>query len=195
MKNFEQVDYTSIQNGDFELPEEVKKQAEENDARANEAYHTDDWFEAPEEMGTTPKPIKEEPTQEREYSQERLFKGLDGEVYTEDEWNSPAIIGGPTRKEVEGWKEKYDNNVYFLPFESGIHVFRTLKRDEYREIIRNAKLTSLDREEAIASKCVLFPYDFSIEKMAQRNAGEPSLLSEVVMEKSGFVAKTGAIKL
>lgn len=195
MRNFEQVDYTSIQNGDFELPEEVKKQAEENDARANEAYHTDDWFEAPEEMSTTPKPIKEEPTQEREYSQERLFKGFDGEVYTEDEWDSPAIIGGPTRKEVEGWKEKYDNNVYFLPFESGIHVFRTLKRDEYREIIRNAKLTSLDREEAIASKCVLFPYDFSIEKMAQRNAGEPSLLSEVVMEKSGFVAKTGAIKL
>ncbi len=195
MRNFEQVDYTSIQNGDFELPEEVKKQAEENDARGNEPYHTDDRFEAPEEMSTTPKPIKEEPTQEREYSQERLFKGFDGEVYTEDEWDSPAIIGGPTRKEVEGWKEKYDNNVYFLPFESGIHVFRTLKRDEYREIIRNAKLTSLDREEAIASKCVLFPYDFSIEKMAQRNAGEPSLLSEVVMEKSGFVAKTGAIKL
>lgn len=195
MRNFEQIDYTSIQNGDFELPEEVKKQAEENDARANEPYHTDDRFEAPEEMSTTPKPIKEEPTQEREYSQERLFKGFDGEVYTEDEWDSPAIIGGPTRKEVEGWKEKYDNNVYFLPFESGIHVFRTLKRDEYREIIRNAKLTSLDREEAIASKCVLFPYDFSIEKMAQRNAGEPSLLSEVVMEKSGFVAKTGAIKL
>ena len=202
MSKFEQVDYTSIQNGDFELPEEVKKQAEENDKKANEinnAYRKDDLFETPE-MKEVEKneedfgiaiPQESEPT----YSNELTHKGYGGEMYTDDEWDSPAIIGGPTRKEIEGWKSKFNGNVYFLSFDTGIHIFRSLTRSEYREIIRSSKLTSLDREEAIASKCVLFPYDFSIESMDDKNAGEPSLLSETIMEKSGFVAKTGAIKL
>ena len=208
MSKFEQVDYSSIQQGDFELPEEVKKQAEVNDQAAKSTYHTDDWFEAPEETKHEPEPlenkqqeeavddvVEEEQNQDYAYSNELKFKGFEGEMYTEEEWDAPAIIGGPSRKEIEGWKTKFKGNVYFLSFETGIHIFRPLTRSEYREIIRASKLTALDREEEISVKCVLFPYDFSIEDMGKRNAGEPSLLSESIMEKSGFVAKMGAIKL
>lgn len=123
-----------------------------------------------------------------------IYTGVDGTRYTAQEWFSPAIVGGPTRQEVEEWKKRYEN-VYFIPFDSEVYIFRCLARPEYREIIRDPKLTALDREERIAEKCVLYPRDFSAEKMEKTNAGIPSLISEVIMEKSGFVAKTGAIKL
>jgi hypothetical protein len=117
------------------------------------------------------------------------------DMYTKEEWEAPVFENGPTRKEVEAWKEKY-GQVYFTPFDDLIVIWRTLSRPEYREIIRNQELTMLDREEMIADKCVLFPYDFSCAKYTQNGmAGIPSLLSEMIMDKSGFVSKTGPIKL
>lgn len=125
----------------------------------------------------------------------RWFKGYDGEEYTEDEWNAPVMRGGPSRKEVEGWKERFGGLVYFTPFEGDVFVWRTLQRPEYREIIRDQTLTALDREEYFTEKCVLYPYDFSIEKIKKSRAGIASLLSEMIMDKSGFVAQSAPIKL
>lgn len=130
-----------------------------------------------------------------EQEEEELIKTASGEVYTKEEWESPVFANGPTRKEVEAWKEKY-GQVYFTPFEDLIVIWRTLSRPEYREIIRNQDLTMLDREEIIADKCVLFPYDFSCKKYTENGrAGIPSLLAEMIMDKSGFVAKSAPIKL
>jgi len=140
----------------------------------------------------------EENNQEPEYDptvkKEIVYYGVDGTEYNEEEWNSPVIKFGPTRKEVEGWKERH-GDVYFTPFESQVFVWRTLKRPEYREVIRDNTLTALDREEVFTERCVLFPYDFSIEKILKSRAGIASLLSEMVMDKSGFVAQSGPVKL
>ncbi len=126
---------------------------------------------------------------------EEMYKGFDGESYTKEEWLSPVVHNGPTRREVEGWKEKHGGFVYFTPFDGSVFVWRTLSRPEYREIVRDTTLTALDREELFTEKCVLFPYDFSLEKIKKSRAGIASLLSEMIMEKSGFVAQSAPIKL
>lgn len=123
--------------------------------------------------------------------EEELIRGQ----WTKEEWLSPVVEGGPTRQEVEEWKDKY-GNVYFTPFEGEIFIWRTLSRPEYREVIRNTELNMLDREEIITDKCVLFPRNYSCQTYTSKGrAGVPSLLSEMIMDKSGFVAQSAPIKL
>lgn len=137
---------------------------------------------------------KKERVEAEEEKEEKFYIGADGTKYTEEEWNSPVVRNGPLRKEVEGWKKRY-KHVYFTPFEDEIYVWRTLQRPEYREIIRDTTLTALDREELFTEKCVLYPYDFSLEKIKKSRAGIASLLAEMIMDKSGFVAQSAPIKL
>ena len=132
-----------------------------------------------------------EEVQEEVVQEKPLIRGL----WTEEEWQSPVIQGGPTRQEIEEWKDRY-GSVYFTPFEGETFIWRTLGRSEYREIIRNTDLTMLDREEHITDKCVLFPRNFSCGEYTKTGkAGVPSLLSEMIMDKSGFVAQSAPIKL
>lgn len=138
---------------------------------------------------------KEEPGEEYIPEPEmKYYTGHDGIQYTEEEWLSPVIRNGPTRREVEGWKARHEH-VYFTPFDGETFVWRTLQRPEYREIISDTSMTALDREELFTEKCVLFPYDFSMEKIKKSRAGIASLLSEMIMDKSGFVAQSAPIKL
>jgi hypothetical protein len=134
----------------------------------------------------------EETVPETKEPEEELIMGL----YTKEEWTSPVVNGGPTRQEVEEWKKKH-GKVYFTPFDGEIFIWRVLKRPEYREIIRQTEITMLDREELITDKIVLFPRDFNIKEYIENGgpAGVPSLLSEMAMDKSGFVAQSAPIKL
>ncbi|MBO3794273.1 hypothetical protein [Bacillus subtilis] len=126
---------------------------------------------------------------------EKVYKGYDGTEYSEVEWLSPAINNGPTRKEIEDWKAKYSGLIYFVPFDGDVFIFRPLERPEYREVVSNTTLSALDREEVFTEKCVIYPDDFSLEKIKKGRAGIASLLAEMIMEKSGFVAQTAPIKL
>ncbi|WP_225446649.1 tail chaperonin [Paenibacillus rhizovicinus] len=114
--------------------------------------------------------------------------------YTQEELETEIFPEGPTRLEVEQWKEKY-RGVYFTPFDDEVFVWRTLERPEYKECIADRTLTQLDREEIYTEKCVLFPRNYSREKMRNDKAGIPSLLAEMIMDKSGFVAQAAPIKL
>lgn len=129
-----------------------------------------------------------------ENNSNQVFVGADGTEYTQQEWNSPVVRNGPTRGEVENWKKQY-GSIYMTPFDDEIYVWRTLQRPEYREIIRDTALTALDREEKFTEKCVLYPYGFSLEKIKESRAGIPSLLAEMIMEKSGFVSQSAPIQL
>lgn len=155
-----------------------------------------DLLEITEELQQTPAP--EAPVVHEvkapEPMKQKMHEGADGEWYTDEEWKSPVMANGPTREEVEGWKARY-KDVFFVPYSGKVYVFRALRRPEYREIIRDQTLTALDREEHFTERCVLYPYNFSIEAISQGDAGVPSLLSEMIMDKSGFVAQSAPIKL
>jgi hypothetical protein len=101
---------------------------------------------------------------------------------------------GPTKKQVEEWKKEY-GDIYFTPFEEDIYIWKTLQRNEYREIIAQKDVSAMDREEVFVEKCVLFPEGFTKEKMTNGKAGVPSILAEMIMDKSGFVAQSLPIKL
>ena len=148
-----------------------------------------------EKVQPEPEVVPEEKEKVQPKPEVVMYAGYDGVQYTEEEWVSPVVHNGPTRREVEGWKDRHEGHVYFTPFSNEVFVWRTLMRPEYREIIRDTSLTALDREEMFTEKCVLYPYDFSLEKIKKSRAGIASLLSEMIMDKSGFVAQSAPIKL
>lgn len=104
--------------------------------------------------------------------------------------------GGPTFNELEDWKSRFNGEVYMTEFEEDdIYIWRPIKRKEYKDISKIQGADQFYKEERICEKCVLFPKNYSYVAMTNGKAGTPSLLSELILEKSGFVAKTGAMKL
>jgi hypothetical protein len=117
-------------------------------------------------------------------------------LYTDEEWTTPVFEGGPTRQEIEEWKKKY-MAVYFTPFENEKFIWRPLKRPEYRQLIEQKEMGIMDREEAIMQAVILFPRDFDIKEYIAKGgrAGVPSLIADMVMDKSGFTAQSAPIEL
>ncbi len=106
--------------------------------------------------------------------------------------------GGPNAGMIKEWK-KIHGEVYVtsLSFDKHI-VWRVLSRLEYKTLVKKmeqlvqaGQLSSAEanmwNEEAIAEICTLYPpYDKS--NTAGIMAGVPSLISQEVLEASGFVA-------
>ena len=106
--------------------------------------------------------------------------------------------GGPTAGMIKEWKQMH-GEVYVtsLSFDKHI-VWRVLNRLEYKNLVKKmeqlvqaGQLSSAEanmwNEEAISELCMLYPqYDKS--NMGGVMAGVPSLISQEVLEASGFVA-------
>lgn len=111
--------------------------------------------------------------------------------------NGQALLfpGGPTLDQVEDWRSRY-KDIFLTEFdEDDVVIWRTLLRKEYKDIMKIQGADNYYKEERICEKVVLWPENFGFMAMAQGKAGIPTLVSELVMEKSGFQAKTGAMKL
>lgn len=102
--------------------------------------------------------------------------------------DDPQIFpGGPTKSQIDSWKNKYQNSsVYVVDVCENFFVFRTLNRFEYKQIIRQAQLDAAQREEVICETTVLHPEGYTWKEMAKKDAGIPSTLSQIIMQKSGF---------
>ena len=105
---------------------------------------------------------------------------------------------GPTAGHIKMWKKEF-GEVYVtsLSFDKHI-VWRTLSRYEYKQLVKKmeqlvqaGQLTSAEanmwNEEAIAELCILFP-SYDKRALTEEMAGLPSLISQEVLEASGFVA-------
>ncbi|MFE4029165.1 tail chaperonin [Priestia sp. YIM B13551] len=122
-----------------------------------------------------------------------------GEEIDEDD---PALAeqeifpGGPTYNDLEKWKSMYAGEVYLTEFdEENVFVWRPIKRKEYKDIAKIQNADQFYKEERICEKSMLFPEKYGFMNMSTGKAGIPTLLSEMILEKSGFVAKTGAMRL
>ena len=109
--------------------------------------------------------------------------------------------GGPTLAQIEEWKTQYGENAVFVTsLTPDYHVvWRTLTRFEYRRLVKNLEQAvasgqisqaeaNLNNEEAITELCSLFP-PFTRQSGQGIMAGLPSVISQEVMEASGFVAQ------
>lgn len=112
--------------------------------------------------------------------------------------NEEIWDGGPTAGQIKQWKSMFgDVYVTSITFDKHI-VWRTLNRNEYKQLVKKMEQlvqagqmstaeANLWNEEAITEICLLFP---AYDKIALSNemAGLPSLLSQEILEASGFVA-------
>lgn len=112
--------------------------------------------------------------------------------------NEEIWEGGPNAGQIKHWKSIH-GDVYVTSITYDKHiVWRTLTRNEYKQLVKKmeqlvqaGQLSSAEanlwNEEAITEICLLFP---AYDRMALSNemAGLPSLLSQEILEASGFVA-------
>ena len=147
-----------------------------------------------EEVATTEAPsmIEEEQAEEEaeEDSSPQSVEDLDD---AEEIWDN-----GPTAGMIKAWKALHgDVYVTSLTFDKHV-VWRTLARSEYKQLVKKMEQlvqagqlstaeANLWNEEAITEICLLFP-DYTKVSMADDMAGIPSLLSQEILEASGFVA-------
>jgi shikimate kinase len=136
----------------------------------------------------------------------QVYEVQDNEEYEEEErmtvedLDDAEVIweGGPTAGDIKHWKSVHgDVYVTSITFDKHI-VWRTLTRNEYKQLVKKmeqlvqaGQLTTAEanmwNEEAITEICLLYP---AYDKISLSNemAGLPSLLSQEILEASGFVA-------
>lgn len=78
--------------------------------------------------------------------------------------------------------EKYDHVFMEELGESGVFIFRSLGRKEYREIVESTNITDCEKEEIICETCVLFPDKIDFSDCEE--AGLPTVLSKLILERS-----------
>lgn len=134
--------------------------------------------------------ITVEPAEEPVQEQSKSIEDLDD---AQEIWD-----GGPNAKKIKEWKEIYgDIYVTSLSFDKHI-VWRVLSRLEYKNLVKKmeqlvqaGQLSSAEanmwNEESISELCILYP-QYDRNNTAGIMAGVPSLISQEVLEASGFVA-------
>lgn len=136
-------------------------------------------------------PIKDtSPDVDEDYDSPKSVEDLDDD---ERIWEN-----GPTAGMIKEWKKEYEDiYVTSVTFDRHI-VWRVLNRLEYKQIVKKMEqlvqagtLSSAEanmwNEEAIAELCILYP-KFDKKTASGIMAGVPSLISQEVLEASGFVA-------
>ena len=106
--------------------------------------------------------------------------------------------GGPTAGQIKLWKKEY-GDVYVTSVTYDKHIaWRTLNRLEYKNLVKKmeqlvqaGQLTqseaNLWNEEAITEICILYPA-YDKQSLVTEMAGLPSVISQEVLEASGFLA-------
>ena len=105
---------------------------------------------------------------------------------------------GPNAGQIKAWKKQY-GEVYVTSISFDKHiVWRVLSRIEYKQLVKKMETlmqagqlsnaeANMWNEEAISELCILFP-SYDKQALTGDMAGLPSLISQEVLEASGFVA-------
>lgn len=111
-------------------------------------------------------------------------------VHEEDE----ELLPGFWASDLTAWKQQY-GDVYDITIKDVTFIIRSMQRFEYKEILSAPNTNPLIREEMICEYCVLYPQGYDFTKMASDKAGYPAILSEFIMDLSGFTKQVSVRKL
>jgi hypothetical protein len=151
---------------------------------------------------------EEEPTPEVQEETVPPVENTD-DPETEDEYSAPITLeelppdeelwpDGPRVKEVLAWKGEF-GDIFLTSLTAEKHViWRTMNRFEYKRMIKQMEQASISgqlseaelklfNEEYITELCSLYP-KFSRAELINIDAGMPSIISQQVMEASGFMS-------
>lgn len=119
----------------------------------------------------------------------------DIEEEAEMDGNQEIFPFGPTYDQVQDWKSRYDGEIFMSDFNDKMFIWRPIRRKEYRDIqTLEGSPDEYYIEETICRKCILWPEDYAMQKMTFGKAGIPTTLSQLIMERSGFL-RPSTIKL
>lgn len=122
--------------------------------------------------------------------EEDKFREYNNPVHTEEE----EVLPGLYQSDIDSWKKQF-GDVWVVEIDGQHFVYRALERFEYKEILSVPNTDPLMREEMICEYCVLYPQGYNFAVMANQKAGYPAILSELIMEHSGFTRKIDVRKL
>ena len=115
--------------------------------------------------------------------------------YIEETTEDELFFNGPSNEEVDAWKLQY-KTVYATEIDgSGVFVWRTLNRKEFKELMKIETTDPLAREEKLCDLCILWPEGLDEESFQEGDAGVPTILAEQIMERSGFAPIAGPVAL
>lgn len=105
--------------------------------------------------------------------------------------NQEIYTGGPTYNKLQQWKSLYSDEVYMTEFGDETVIFRPIRRREYRDIYEvEGDVNQYYIEEQVCRKSILWPEDYADQRMAFGKAGIPTTLSQIILERSGFLRPT-----
>ena len=93
---------------------------------------------------------------------------------------------GPTYDMLADWKSRYKEEVYMTDFNTQVFIWRPLRRSEYKTMQRAQGTDEFYNEESVCRTCVLWPENYANQERAFGKAGIPTLLSQLILEQSGF---------
>lgn len=92
-----------------------------------------------------------------------------------------------TREQIDAWKREY-GRVYAYDVGDTTFYFRSVTRPQYREIMSKLTGGPSEREEQLCRMMVLWPLEFDYSS-PDAPAGVATVLSDAILEKSGFATK------
>jgi hypothetical protein len=95
------------------------------------------------------------------------------------------IYPGVYESDIISWKKQF-GRIWSAKVKGKVFIYRALERFEYKMIVGTPDTNPLMREEMICETCVLYPFDYSFATMTNGRAGEPAVVSELIMEQSAF---------
>ena len=105
-----------------------------------------------------------------------------------------GMPNAPGRHEIEAWQGQF--GVVYVSSVSGsdIYLWRTISRNEYKQMARSGALNEEQRaEESIVRKCLLFP-SAKDRFMIESPAGVIRTINTQILYQSGFVSEQEAIR-
>jgi len=179
----------SEQTHDDQALQQQYQQFNQQDADEEEEYDDEDEDDLDDED------YDDEEFDDEEYEEPPSLRQPGGGFLVDE----PLFPGGPMYSEVNSWKKQFEVNEHSIHFSENIgginFIWRTLERTEYRELMNIPNTDPLQREEMICEICVLFPYDYNFSSMGAQKAGIPAMLSEQILEQSGFQRPTPPIRV
>lgn len=101
----------------------------------------------------------------------------------------------PDIADLYGWKERHGKIFVATIHGDEIFIFRTIKRNEYKEMAANGLLEKpISTQDAVIRKTLLWPKPDAIF-MSTSDAGVIDTIFECVMYSSGFVSKQQALSM
>lgn len=120
--------------------------------------------------------------------------GLQDDGPVDEDGNPVLFVGGPDMNLVEEWKARF-GEIYLTEFDELVIVWRPINRKEYKSAMTIQGADQFYREEKLCEMAILWPLNYGFANLRNGKAGVPSVLSDIVLEKSGFTPKTGAIRI